>query len=124
VEFPRSLTRRGFRSVKLLSADAHQGLKPAVTQVRRATAQRYRAHRMRNAPPDAGTSPRRIVAARMERRQVALQARPRLPRLTTLMDEAEGDELAGMTVPELHGQGCTAAIASNGSTERSSGAVT
>ena len=71
---------------------------------------------MRNAMAHAGKTQRRIVsawigtafaqddaaAARTRRRQVADQARPRLPRLAALMDEAEADVLAYMDFPTQH----------------------
>lgn len=116
VEFLRSLTRRGLRGVKLVTADAHEGLKAAVTKVLSATAQRCRVHFLRNALAYAGKSQRRIVAAwigtafaqddaeaaRKQWRQVADQARPRLPKLAALMDEAEADVLAYMDFPVQH----------------------
>ena len=113
VEFLRSLARRGLRGVKLVTSDAHEGLKAAITKVLSATWQRCRVHFMRNALVYAGKSQRRIVsawvgtafaqddaaAARKQWRQVADQARPRLPKLATLMDEAEADVLAYMNFP-------------------------
>jgi transposase-like protein len=116
VEFLRSLARRGLRGVKLVTSDAHEGLKAAITKVLSATWQRCRVHFMRNALVYAGKSQRRIVsawvgtafaqddaaAARKQWRQVADQARPRLPKLATLMDEAEADVLAYMNFPVQH----------------------
>ena len=122
VDFLRSLTRRGLRGVKLVTADADEGLKAAVTKVLSATAQRCRVHVLRNALAYAGKSQRRIPgsrpgtsawigtafaqhdaeAARKQWRQVADQARPRLPRLANLMDEAEADVLAYMNFPVQH----------------------
>jgi putative transposase len=88
----------------------------AVTKVLSATAQRCRVHFLRNALAYAGKSQRRIVsawigtafaqddaeAARKQWRQVADQARPRLPKLAALMDEAEADVLAYMDFPGPH----------------------
>ena len=116
VEFLRSLARRGLRGVKLVTADAHVGLKAAISKVLGATAQRCRVHFMRNALAYAGKSQRRIVsawigtafaqddaaAARTQWRQVADQARPRLPKLAALMDDAEADVLAYMNFPIQH----------------------
>ncbi len=116
VEFLRSLARRGLRGVKLVTSDAHEGLKAAITKVLAATWQRCRVHFMRNALVYAGKSQRRIVsawvgtafaqddaaAARKQWRQVADQARPRLPKLAALMDEAEADVLAYMKFPVQH----------------------
>ena len=116
VEFLRGLTRRGLRGVKLVVLDAHEGLKAAITKVLSATWQRCRVHFMRNALAYASKSQRRIVsawigtafaqddaeAARKQWRDVADQARPRLPKLATLMDDAEADMLAYMGFPAQH----------------------
>src|SRR5437763_14217246 len=116
VEFLRSLARRGLRGAKLVIADAHEGLKAAIVKVLGATWQRCRVHFMRNALADAGKTQRRIVsawvgtafaqddaaAARKQWREVADQARPRVPKLAALMDEAETDVLAYMGFPPQH----------------------
>jgi transposase-like protein len=71
---------------------------------------------MRNALAYAGKTQRRIVsawvgtafaqddaaAARKQWRQVADQARPRVPKLAALMDDAEADVLAYMGFPAQH----------------------
>src|ERR671910_915139 len=71
---------------------------------------------MRNALAHAGKSGRRVVsafiatafaqddaeAARAQWRRVADQLRPKVPKLPTLMDEAEPDVLAYMTFPAAH----------------------
>jgi hypothetical protein len=71
---------------------------------------------MRNALAYAGKTQRRIVsawvgtafaqddaaAARKQWREVADQARPRVPKLAALMDEAETDVLAYMGFPPPH----------------------
>ena len=115
-EFLRKLTRRGLRGVKLVVSDAHEGLKAAVTKVLSATWQRCRVHFMRNAMAYAGKTQRRIVsawvgtafaqddaaAARKQWREVADQARPRMPKLAKLMDDAEADVLAYMGFPGQH----------------------
>jgi len=116
VEFLRSLARRGLRGAKLVISDAHEGLKAAITKVLCATWQRCRVHFMRNALAYAGKTQRRIVsawigtafaqddaaAARKQWRQVADQARPRVPKLAALMDDAEADVLAYMDFPVQH----------------------
>src|ERR1700712_2706039 len=116
VEFLRSLARRGLRGVKLVASDAHEGLKAAITKVFSATWQRCRVHFMRNALAYAGKTQRRIVsawvgpalaqddaeAARKQWREVADQARPRVPKLAALMEEAEADVLAYMQFPAPH----------------------
>ena len=75
-----------------------------------------RVHFMRNALAYAGRTQRRIVSAwvgtafaqddaqapRKQGRQVADQARPRVPKLAALMDDAEADVLAYMGFPVQH----------------------
>jgi transposase-like protein len=116
IEFLRSLARRGLRGVKLVVSDAHEGLKAAIAKVLNATWQRCRVHFMRNALAYAGKTQRRIVsawigtafaqdtaaAARKQWREVADQARPRVPKLAALMDDAEADVLAYMSFPSQH----------------------
>ena len=116
VEFLRSLARRGLRGTKLVVSDAHEGLKAAITKVLSATWQRCRVHFIRNALAYAGKTQRRIVsawvgtafaqddaaAARKQWRDAADQARPKVPRLASLMDEAEADVLAYMNFPAQH----------------------
>jgi transposase-like protein len=116
VDFLRSLARRGLRGVRLVVSDAHEGLKAAIAKVLGATWQRCRVHFMRNALAYAGKTQRRIVsawvatafaqddaaAARKQWRQVADQARPRVPKLAALMDDAEADVLAYMGFPAQH----------------------
>ncbi len=116
VEFLRALARRGLRGVKLVTSDAHEGLKAAIAKVLGVTWQRCRVHFMRNALAYAGKTQRRIVsawigtafaqddaaAARKQWREVADQARPRVPKLAALMDDAEADVLAYMGFPAQH----------------------
>jgi putative transposase len=115
-EFLRKLTRRGLRGVKLVISDAHESIKTAVGKVLNATWQRCRVHFMRNALAHAGKSGRRVVsafiatafaqetpeAASTQWRAVADQIRPKVPKLATLMDDAENDVLAYMTFPKQH----------------------
>jgi putative transposase len=116
VEFLRSLARRGLRGVKLVTSDSHEGLKAAIAKILGATWQRCRVHFMRNALAYAGKTQRRIVsawvgtafaqddaaAASKQWREVADQARPRVPKLAALMDAAEADVLAYMGFPAQH----------------------
>ena len=102
--------------MKLMASDAHEGIKAAVTKVFRATWQHCRVHFMRDALAHAGKQGRRVVlafiatafaqndagAARAQWRQVADQIRPKVPKLAVLLDEAEEDVLACMTVPKSH----------------------
>ena len=115
-EFLRSLTRRGLRGVKLVVSDAHEGLKAAITKVlerhlaalpRALHAQRHGLCRQDAAADRLGLGrhglrPGRCRAARKQWRQVADQARPRVPKLPALMDDAEADVLAYMGFPAQH----------------------
>lgn len=115
-DFLRSLARRGLRGVKLVTSDAHAGLKAAIERVLHASWQRCRVHFMRNALAHAGKGQRRIVAAwigtalaeadpdaaRTQWRSVADLLRPRVPKLAELMDGAEADVLAHMAFPKEH----------------------
>lgn len=114
--FLRKLAQRGLRGVKLVISDAHEGIKAAVSKVLSAIWQRGRVHFMRNALAHAGKNGRRVVsafmatafaqntpeAARKQWRQVADQLRSKLPKLSALMDEAETDVLAYMSIPAQH----------------------
>jgi putative transposase len=114
--FLRSLMRRGLRGVKLVIADAHEGLKAAVAKVLKASVQRCRVHFMRNALAHVPKGQRQMVAAlirtvfaqesetdaRRQWRAVADQLRERFPKIGTLMDEAEADVLAHMSFPKAH----------------------
>lgn len=116
VDFLRSLARRGLRGVKLVISDAHEGLKAAISKVLSATWQRCRVHFMRNALAYAGKTQKRVVSAwvgtafaqddaanaHKQWRNVADQMRPRVPKLATLLDEAENDVLAYMDFPAQH----------------------
>jgi hypothetical protein len=97
-------------------SDAHEGIKAAVARVLRATWQRCQVHFMCNALAHAGRNGKRVVAAfiatafaqdhagaaQTQWRQVADQVRPKLPKLATLLEEAEQDVLAYMSFPEEH----------------------
>ena len=116
VAFLRKLAPRGLRGVRLVISDAHEGLKAAIAKILNATRQRCRVHFMRNALAHAGRSGRRVVSAfvatafaqddaesaKQQWRRVADQLRPKVPKLATLMDEAEPDVLAYMTFPAQH----------------------
>ena len=116
VDFLRKLRRRGLRGVKLVISDAHEGLKAAIAKIMHASWQRCRVHFMRNALAHAGKSGRRVVSAligtafaqedaesaKTQWRKVADQLRPNVPKLATLMDEAEADVLAYTSFPKEH----------------------
>jgi len=114
--FLRKLTLRGLRGVKLVTSDAHVGIKVAVAKVMHATWQRCRVHFMRNALAHANKSGKRMVSAfigtafaqedaksvKAEWRRVSDQLRPKVWKLADLMDEAEEDVLAYTTFPKDH----------------------
>jgi putative transposase len=61
--FLRPLMRRGLRGVKLVIADAHEGLKAAIAKVLKASWQRCRVHFLRNTLAYANKSQRQMVFA-------------------------------------------------------------
>ena len=114
--FLRSLTRRGLRGVKLVIADAHEGLKAAAAKVLKATWQRCKVHFLRNALAHAGKGQRQMVlamintvfaqetleAAIAQWRVVADQLRSKFPKLAMMLDRSEADVLAFMSFPKAH----------------------
>jgi transposase-like protein len=117
LNFLRDLTTRGLSGVKLVTSDAHAGLKVAISTVLQgATWQRCRVHFMRDALGLVQTSAQQMVAAtirtvyaqpdgaaaREQWRRVAETFRPRYPRLAELLDEAEADVLAYAQFPFAH----------------------
>jgi putative transposase len=117
--FLRSLVCRGLSGVRLVTSDAHRGLKGAIEAVLQgASWQRCRVHFMRNAlslvPKAAqqmvGATIRTVFAqpdaasAREQWRRVADGFRSRFPKLAGLMDGAEEDVLAYAAFPTEHWQ--------------------
>ena len=117
--FLRSLVARGLRGVRLVTSDAHRGLKSAIEAVLVGVSwQRCRVHFMRNAlslvPKAAqqmvGATIRTVFAqpdaesAHEQWRRVADGFRHRFPRLAELMDEAEEDVLSYAVFPAEHWQ--------------------
>jgi putative transposase len=117
--FLRSLVARGLSGVRLVTSDAHRGLKGAIEAVLQgASWQRCRVHFMRNAlclvPKAAqqmvGATIRTVFAqpdarsAQEQWRRVADGFRHRFWRLSELMDEAEQDLLAYAAFPQEHWQ--------------------
>ena len=114
--FLRDLVRRGLKGVKLVTSDAHEGLKAAIQRVLGATWQRCRVHFMRNALAHVPKGQHTMVAAAIRQafiqpdrtsagqtwRHVADQMRARWPKLAALMDDAEHDVLAYITFPAQH----------------------
>jgi transposase-like protein len=112
--FLRSLVARGLSGVRLVTSDAHEGLKAAIAAVLHgASWQRCRVHFVRNALALVPKSAADLVAASIRTvfaqpdasssidqwRRVADGFRERFPRLADLMDEAEPDVLAYLSVP-------------------------
>jgi putative transposase len=119
LSFVRSLLARGLAGVRLVTSDAHQGLKGAIEAVLQgASWQRCRVHFMRNAlslVPKAtqqmvGATVRTVFAqpdsesAHQQWRRIADGFRARFPKLAELMDEAEEDVLSYATFPKEHWQ--------------------
>lgn len=119
LSFLRSLVARGLSGVRLVTSDAHQGLKGAIEAVLQGAGwQRCRVHFMRNAlsvvPKEAqqmvGATIRTVFAqpdsesAHEQWRRVADGFRTRFPKLAALMDEAEEDVLSYAAFPEEHWQ--------------------
>lgn len=117
--FLRSLVARGLSGVRLVTSDAHRGLKSAIEAVLvGASWQRCRVHFMRNAlslvPKAAqqmvGATIRTVFAqpdaasAHEQWRKVSDGFRHRFPKLAELMDEAEEDVLAYAAFPQEHWQ--------------------
>jgi putative transposase len=119
IAFLRSLVARGLSGVRLVTSDAHRGLKGAIEAVLvGASWQRCRVHFMRNAlslvPKAAqqmvGATIRTVFAqpdaqsAHEQWQRVCDGFRHRFPRLADLMEEAEEDILAYATFPMEHWQ--------------------
>jgi putative transposase len=117
--FLRSLVARGLCGVRLVTSDAHRGLKSAVEAVLVGSSwQRCRVHFMRNAlslvPKAAqqmvGATIRTVFAqpdsgsAHQQWLRVSEGFRDRFPRLSELMDEAEEDVLSYAAFPQEHWQ--------------------
>lgn len=115
--FLRGLVARGLRGVRLVTSDAHEGLKTAIASVLHdAGWQRCRVHFVRNATAHVPRSASQLVAATIRTvfaqpeaqraragwRQVADSFRERWPRLADLMDAAEEDVLAYLAFPASH----------------------
>jgi len=115
-EFLRKLVRRGLRGVRIVTSDAHEGLKKAISQVLTGAAwQRCRVHFMRNilakvpksAQQEVAAAVRTVfaqpdlAAAREQLRQVAARLAG-YPKAAALLVEAEDEILAHMAFPEAH----------------------
>jgi len=115
--FLRGLVARGLRGVRLVTSDAHEGLRQAVAAVLHGAGwQRCRVHFVRNALAPVPKHAQQLVAAsirtafaqptaeaaRRQWRQVADGFRDRFPRAAALLDEAEPDVLAYLAFPPQH----------------------
>lgn len=117
--FVRSLVARGLSGVRLVTSDAHRGLKGAVEAVLvGASWQRCRVHFMRNALSLVPKTAQQMVGATIRTafaqpdsqsagqqwRRISEGFRSRFPRLTELMEEAEEDVLSYAAFPAEHWQ--------------------
>ena len=116
IGFLRSLADRGLRSVKLVVADDHKGLRSAARRVFDATHQRCRVHWLRNALAHAPAKSRTAVAAMLKTifaqetkaeaevqwDAVADALREKNDRLGAMMDASRDDVLAYMDFPREH----------------------
>jgi putative transposase len=114
--FLKSLARRGLRGVKLVTSDAHEGLKAAIRRVFGASWQRCRVHWMRNALAYVPKTQQSMVAAALRQaflqpdraqasamlRHVADQLRQKWPKLAAFIDDSETDVLSYLDFPEQH----------------------
>jgi putative transposase len=119
IAFLRSLVARGLSGVRLVTSDAHRGLKCHIEAVLQgASWQRCRVHFMRNALSLVPKAAQQIVgptirtvfvqpdseSARQQWRRVSDGFRHRFPRLSELIEEAEEDVLAYAAFPQEHWQ--------------------
>jgi putative transposase len=117
LRFLRALVARGLSGVRLVTSDAHEGLKQAIAAVFHGAGwQRCRVHFLRNALALVPKAAQQLVAAtvrtafaqptqeaaRRQWRQVADGFRDRWPRLADLLDAAEADVLAYLAFPPAH----------------------
>src|SRR3990172_2041827 len=117
LQFLRSLVARGLSGVKLVTSDAHEGLKQAVRAVMQGSGwQRCRVHFMRNALALVPRVAQQMVAATIRTvfaqpdatsakeqwRRVMESLRARFPRVAHFMYEAQEDVLAYSCFPQEH----------------------
>jgi putative transposase len=112
-EFIRSMLDRGLRGVKLVTSDAHAGLKKAISKCLSCSWQRCRVHLMRNLLSYVQKGKKEVVAATIRTafaqptqreaiaqwRLVADGLRESFSKLAGQMEEAEADALAYMAYP-------------------------
>jgi transposase-like protein len=112
-ELLRSLLDRGLRGVKLVTSDAHAGLRQAISKCLCCSWQRCRVHLMRNLLAHVLKGKKELVAATVRTafaqpnqneacaqwRRVADGLRESFPKVASSMDEAEQSALAYMAYP-------------------------
>jgi putative transposase len=117
MDFLRSLVRRGLKGVELVTSDAHEGLKAAISEVLTGSSwQRCRVHFMRNILANIPKGSKAVVAAAIrtifaqpdreaagqQLSEVAKAMQPRWPKAAELVAAAEEDVLAYMNFPAEH----------------------
>jgi putative transposase len=117
VAFLRSLVHRGLKGVRLVTSDAHEGLRQAVAKVLSGTSwQRCRVHFMRNLLSVVPTPAQETVAAIVrtvfsqpdhhsamaQLKDVAEMLQPRFPQAADLLEDAAEDLLAHLHFPREH----------------------
>jgi transposase-like protein len=117
LDFLRGLKRRGLNGVQLVTSDAHEGLKAALSQVLAGvTWNRCRVHFMRNILAHIPKGDKAVVAAAMrtifaqpdrkaageQLSEVVRVMQPRWPKAAELLEDAEEDILAHMSFPKEH----------------------
>jgi putative transposase len=117
VAFLRSLVHRGLKGVRLVTSDAHEGLRQAIAKVLSGTQwQRCRVHFMRNllsvVPKAAQETVAAIVrtvfsqpdhgSAMAQLKDVAEMLQPRFPQAADLLEDAAEDLLAHLHFPREH----------------------
>jgi len=115
--FLQGLLARGLRGLRLVTSDAHRGLKQAIREVFVGAGwQRCRVHFMRNIVAAVPKSAQAMVAAtvrtifeqsdraaaRAQLRQVCATLQARFPKVVDLLEEAEGDILTFCDYPKEH----------------------
>jgi transposase-like protein len=127
-ELLRDLLDRGLKGVRLVTSDAHVGLKAAIAKCMNSQWQRCRVHFMRNLLAHVPQGQKELVAAmvrtalaqptqeeaKKQWREVAQTLKTKFPKVEALMKEAEEDVLAYMA----HAKELWPMLASNNGLER------
>ena len=117
LEFLRGLVSRGLRGVRLVTSDAHEGLKKAIAAVLAGAAwQRCTVHFMRNIQSHVPKGSQSMVSAsvrtifaqpdqasaRAQLAQIARVLENRFPRVSQMLTDTEHEILAYMAFPQEH----------------------